>query len=222
VFELDEVPRDILQCPRHILADPLLGHATWRAPPLPFRHLVVVNLALQASGPEAVDLTFPGALLGIPGLLGLPDLLIQGDVLAGLGPRIDRRRRVTLAPLAAQRLEEQLQRPGIDPLRALPHPLPSPLRHQQFQFPGLVEHRLQRGEEKLERLLHLPFLPQGLRRLPNLSQRRRLPGRCPLGPGGSWGCVLRFAHRSHLLEVGHLLSPSFIGYLKNSDLSSFC
>ena len=197
VFVLEEVPRDILQCARHILADPLLGHAALRTPPLRFRHLVVVNLAREGSGPEAVALALPWTLLGRPGLLGLPDLLIQGGVLPGLGLGIDRRRRVCLARLAAQRLEEQLQLPGIDALRSLPHSLPPQLRYQQFQFPGFVEHRLQGGKEKVERLLHLAFAQQGLRRLPNLLKRRRLQGRCPLGAGGSLGRFPRSAHRHH-------------------------
>ena len=104
VFVLDEVPRYILERPRNILADPLLGRATLRAHPLRFWHLVVVHLALDCSGPDAAT-AFPWTFLLSPGLLGLRDLPIQFGVLACLRLGIDRWCRVSLARLAAQHLE---------------------------------------------------------------------------------------------------------------------
>src|SRR5439155_3623727 len=104
VFVLDEVPRYILERPRNILADPPLGHAALRAHPLRFRYLVVVNLALDCSGPDAA-MAFPWTFLLSPGLLGLRDLPIQFGVLSCLGLGIDRRCRVSLVRLAAQHLE---------------------------------------------------------------------------------------------------------------------
>ncbi len=175
----DEVPGNVLQGSRDILADPVLGRVALRTRPLRLRHLMVVNLALNCSSPDAAT-TFPPAFLLSLGLLGLCDLTIQLGVLSCLGLRIDRRRRVSLARLTTHHLEKQLKLPGIDALRSLPGLLSPQLRHQELQISRLAQHRVQGGSEKLERLLDLPFGQQGLRRLSNLPKRGRLTDSCAL------------------------------------------
>ena len=102
-------------------------------------------------------------------------------VLPRLGLRVDRRRR----PLVIQqRLQQERQLRGVEPLRARAPVLPAQRTDQQLQLPILDQHGLQGREEEVPGLVDLPLLQQGPRRLLDLAQRRpraRRRGR-PAGP----------------------------------------
>ncbi|HVQ74090.1 MAG TPA: hypothetical protein VMT79_00975, partial [Candidatus Binatia bacterium] len=115
------------------------------------------------------------------GLGGALDLGRELGVLPRLSFRVDRRR----PPLVIQqRLQQERQLRGVEPLRARAPVRPTQRTDQQLQLPILDQHGLQGREEEIPGLVALPLLQQGPRRLLDLAQRRpraRRRGR-PAGP----------------------------------------
>src|SRR5690606_36536865 len=166
----EAVPRHVLRHPAQVGAEPRRAPAAAHAPALLGRHSDLVHLALERLvRPPAPDLRTLTPTLALR-LRQAVDLAVRLGVRAAL--RLTIRRLLLRTDLLQQLLEEQRQPPRIAPLRATPR-APQP-GEQQLQFAALPQHRRQRLQQELERLVSAALRRHGQGHAPHLLEHGRL------------------------------------------------
>jgi len=153
---LHEVSGDVFEDARGVGADSALGLTAARARPRPGLELDAMLAALDLSPVDA------RRALAVNGRPALVELLLELGVRLGIGPHL-LGLRLGWGVLGRELLEQERELPGVDLFASLARALATELVDEQRELAILVEHRTQRRDEQIERLVGAAFGHQRLR-----------------------------------------------------------